>query len=86
MGDKIKTTVKVSAMVEIDDEIRQNAEEQYGITDDVEIVETMLGVIVDNGIINANVKNCYWDGVAKMNRNIKKYDVEPITKIYVLEE
>lgn len=86
MGDKIRTSVKVSAMIEIDDEIRSNAEEQYGITDDGEIAEMMLGIIVDNGILKSNTENTYWDGVAKMNNNIKKYDVEPIMRIYAMDE
>lgn len=76
MKDSIKAEVKVSAVIEIDDEIRQNAEEQYGITDDKEITEVMLKIITGDGLLNSNVKDVYWDGVAKMNRNIKKYDVE----------
>jgi post-segregation antitoxin (ccd killing protein) len=75
MGDKIATSVNVSAMVEINDEIRKNAEEQYGITNDQEIANNMLYIIVGNGILDANVKDCYWDGVVKMKRNIKSYDV-----------
>ena|GEM_PF-6089367 len=84
MGDTVKAKVKVSAIIEIDDEIRKGAKEQYGITDDQEIADMMLKILVKEAILDKNVKDCYWDGVVKMNRNIKRYDVEKITDIFTM--
>ena len=46
LGDTVKAKVKVSAIIEIDDEIRKGAKEQYGITDDQEIADMMLNIIL----------------------------------------
>ena len=75
MGDLIKSKVQVSGLIEIDDEIRENAKEQYGMTDDQRIADNMLRILTESAIMDKNVKDCYWDGVVKMNRNIKTYKV-----------
>jgi Arc/MetJ family transcription regulator len=50
LGDTVKAKVKVSAIIEIDDEIRKDAKEQCGITDDQEIADRVLKILVKEAI------------------------------------
>jgi len=72
----IKAKVVVTALVNVDNEVKEKAKEQYMVVKEENIAQNMLVISTINGLDNINLKDHYWDGVANLKGSIIKVDVD----------